>query len=112
MRHAVIHHLTHRLRYRRTWGSRIGRDCVDLDRSLCRWLGDRMMFLSRHTNTCPIGDAPYPDDLPATDRLMHWRALLGQHGAALQGYASDGSGRDAAVQALRFVANHLGQLWD
>jgi len=99
-----------RYRYNRLWTSPLGKDCVSLDTSLCKWLGDRLIFLATYTQSAPIGH---------TD--MRWRRELAEHGQALLAWDNhfelDAEQEEAAAyahaqKAMRWVATHLGKLWD
>ena len=106
----------HQKQYNETWGSKIGRDCIDFDQSLCRWLGERLSFLAQHANSCPAHAELYPPNMPTSEHFSHWQAQLKHHGAALLIYAEHGTEKDDATQnaqeALKFIADHLKVLWD
>ena len=98
-------------RYARTWGSPIGQDCISLDISLCKWLGERMIFLAEHTNSY------HPDYT-----YESWAGNLTQHGYALLAYHDHWNDHDddkptvdyhlKAQAAMLFVAANLGHFWD
>lgn len=91
-----------------TWGTSVGQDCISLDTSLCRWLGERLLFLSEHTQSHPFGW-----------EYEKWKATLEANGQHLLVWA-DRSNNDVdeaqayaeAQGAMRWVAEHLGHLWD
>jgi len=99
-------------RYASTWGTPVGQDCISLDTTLCKWLGERMIFLSEHANG-------YPEDYS----YESWTGRLAQHGYALIAYHdhwSNPSKDDTptvdyhlrAQSAMLFVAQNLGHFWD
>lgn len=90
------------------WKTAVGRDCANLNTSLCRWLGERLTFMSKHTHGHP---PKYTFD--------EWTHTLAKHGEALTTYASPtGDGSDDvneyrnAQNAMFFVTRNLGDLWD
>ena len=99
--------------YEATWGTDVGGDCISLNTTLCEWLGQRLMFLGTHTRAAPL-----------RWELKDWRADLVEHGTALRRYAmianndieataaKEAAAYTDAQSALRFVASHLGDLWD
>ena len=93
---------THDIHYQKTWGTPLGQDCIDFDTSLARWLGDRLEFLSKHTNTHPTN----------YDTLEHWHKDLSHHGNTLQKYAQNSTEIKNAREAMRWVAEHFGAFWD
>jgi len=97
-------------RYEQTWGSPIGRDCVSLDITLCKWLGERMIYLAEHSNS-------YHPDMT----YESWTGRLMQHGHALLAYHEHWETdcdkpteyfHSKATQAMLFVAANLGHFWD
>ena len=99
--------------YKNTWGSPVGQDSINLDGALTQWLGDRLIFLSCHASgtPCEITEDSGPRE------HANWRGDLHRHGVALQKYDQAGSNpdieiRERAQEALRWVADHLGDLWD
>ena len=97
-------------KYRKTWGTPVGKDCVSLDDSLCTWLGTRLIFMSQHTQGFPV-------NYTTQDR---WVGDLRKHGNALLRYRLkyecdfDGEGEliQHAQEALTWVTNMLPALWD
>jgi len=99
--------------YKATWGTPIGKDCVSLDTTLCKWLGDRLVFSAAHASGHPL-------------RYSHkrWKRELSENGNALLVWANHydtdyGTNHDKetedyanAQRALRWVARKLGNLWD
>jgi hypothetical protein len=65
--------------YDKTWGSPVGQDCIDLCSALPRWLGERLTFLGKHTNSAPIG---YHDTF-GDEAAIVWKGDLIRKGAAL-----------------------------
>jgi len=108
----LLKKLQRKLRYRRTWGTPVGRDCVSLHTSLCAWLGARLVFLSAHAH-----GHPYSHSYEA------WEEALRTHGQALLAWSThfetrgDRPGEEdelytEAQRAMYWVAAHLGNLWD
>lgn len=95
-------------KYAETWGTPLGQDCINLDTTMTRWLGHRLVFLGTHTNSYP-GD--YAD-------LRAWRAALLLNGGRLLAYAENKTADNGDVDyevtrdALRWVAEYLPALWD
>ena len=99
------------------WATPEGKDCIDLDMSLCEWLGERLIFLSCHTNSYPHKYAGHEDDFASEEYLND----LAVHGMALltytDRYAIENLDDEQAViakaqDALRWVADNLPALWD
>jgi hypothetical protein len=98
-------------KYQQVWGTQIGKDCINLDYALSKWLGKRLVHLGTHTNTRPLD---YADD------NQTWNRDLIAHGESLLAYSKSGSDHinvqtrkhRAAKEAMRFVAARFGQLWD
>jgi hypothetical protein len=90
--------------YEKTWGTPPGQDCIDLNATLARWLGERLVFLADHTTTIKP-DAEEP-----------WDVSLRRNGEALLRYAEKANapdeGLDEAKRALEWVAKNLQSLWD
>jgi hypothetical protein len=84
----------------------IGKDCINLDLSTCKWLGERMVALSENCNT-------YPYRFPTKD---DWTYALKANGEALLGYYNSRSVSHKelrnAQEAFRFFAEHLPHMWD
>src|SRR5262245_16629349 len=92
--------------YERTWGTAIGQDCINLNETLARWLGERLVFLADHTTTVkPDAEEPWSDSL-----RRNGKALLVYAGKANPTAADDGLGE--AKRALEWVAKNLQSLWD
>lgn len=100
-----IEKIKYHWRYRFTWGTPVGKDCISLDSSLCEWLGARLIFLATHGH----------DEDP-------FRAKLLKHGEALSAYPC-GLGTNLtmdehrkrvadAQKALAWVSRNLVRLWD
>lgn len=103
----LIEKIKRRWRYRTTWGTPLGKDCINLDASLCEWLGPRLLFLAEHGQST-FGDAK--------------QAKLKMHGEDLLKYPC-GLGNDLtmdeqrervedAKRALAWVSRNLVGLWD
>jgi hypothetical protein len=94
--------------FKKLWGSPVGKDCVSLDTSMCKWLGDRLIFLANNTQSAPIGHTE-----------MRWRRELTEQGHALLAWgnkyetnADETIAYPKAQKAMRWVARNLGKLWD
>ena len=107
--------------YEDTWGSPLGKDCVDLCSTLPRWLGDRLMFLGEHTSGAPASYYSASGE-DAEHALGSWTHDLMKHGLAL-GVAGNLSSLDltideeekaheAADAAMLWVAANYRNLWD
>lgn len=108
---SIIQKIKHKWRYRQTWSTPIGKDCISLDTSLCRWLGERLVFMSDHANSFD----PSVDDIDAWKRLLygyghdllawtqHWDCETAEDERAVY---------ERAQVALHWVADNLGTLWD
>lgn len=89
-------------RVRRGWAPI---DCWSLGHWLCRSLGHAMLYLAAHNTTWPGNE-----DFPTAE---DWEAALRKHGQILAGYdAMDDDSAASAAESLRWVANHLVNLWD
>ena len=109
--------------YDATWGSPVGKDCVDLCSTLPRWLGERLTFLGMHTNLAPISYFASNEDLDAPIHVLErWRSDLTKCGAALS-LVGNLSNLDLTIdeeekahadaeEAMLWVAINLGNLWD
>lgn len=106
----IIDRLKRKWRYRNTWRTPIGQDCISLDTSLCKWLGDRLVFMSEHANSF---DPAYTYE--------RWCELLRTNGEALLAWhrhwdldtlEEEQQAHLGAQEALRWVADNLGTLWD
>ncbi|ABA03523.1 hypothetical protein Nwi_0256 [Nitrobacter winogradskyi Nb-255] len=87
--------------YKKTWGTPLGQDCIDLHETLARWLGERLVFLADHTTTV-TPDAAEP-----------WHEALRRNGEALLRYAAEWpEGEGEAKRSLEWVARNLESLWD
>ena len=40
-------------KYKKTWGTPVGKDCISLNSTLAGWLATRLKFLSKHANGYP-----------------------------------------------------------
>jgi len=84
----------------------LGKDCVNLDVSLCQWLGERMVEWSKNINSYPY---EYPN-------VHVWQEELLIHGSNLLEYTISDKLEDHKValakEALYFVAENLTNLWD
>lgn len=92
------------------WSTRIGKDTVDLDMSLAKWLGRRLGFLARHSHSHP---AHYESN--------EWKQTLFTHAFFLLEYAklrrdqTDVTKYDVFVakakEAIKFCSEELDNLW-
>lgn len=115
----IIDTIKRKLRYRRTWGTPVGQDCISLDTALCRWLGERLSFLAQHGNSAPYGYGG-TDNIEVS--LNFYEFHLSLHSASLLRWADryneswtaeeDASHYADAQEAMRWVADNLGTLWD
>ena len=96
--------------YDKIWGTKVGKDCIDLKKSLARWLGKRLKHLGKHTHGSPMGCSE-----------SDWEEALRYHGAALLAYSKIqvdmgvdeiDARREGARDALQWVADHFEDLWD
>jgi hypothetical protein len=110
------------------WSSKVGRDCVSLDTSLCRWLGKRLTHLATHTTSVPYHFTEqanirvHPDMTQDHETWLHlWRHEMMHAGVALTIYVEriyEVEGAEAetiithAQAALGWVAKWLPNLWD
>ena len=106
----IWRHLTRRREYRKTWGTRVGQDCISLDTSLAAWLGARLTFLAEHAHGYPADRTP-----------EEWAAQLRENGARLNAYVDHHSCETTDAEerviaegqvAMRWVAENLPTLWD
>lgn len=91
-------------RARRGWADD---DVWDLGPTLCQRAGAQLVHLSVHAHGWPSNE-----EFPA---FTDWTAALRTHGEALLRFAADTEDADvqaAAQDALRWVADHVGHLWD
>lgn len=95
-----------------SWKTEVGSDCISLDEALCKWLGERLIFLGENCHSIPMIYVGRPDGI--------WEAELKANGSALLAYSEQKSDRvdalvkdyAAAQEAIRWVAGNLGDLWD
>lgn len=97
-------------KYRKTWRTPVGQDCISLDSALCEWLALRLAFLAEHHHSYPAHMTP--------DR---WKQTLRKHAATFAAYelhwhaATLEAENDLiadAQKSMRWVANNLPTLWD
>ncbi len=106
---SIINEIKYRIKYRKTWATPVGQDCINLGDTLCKWLGERLLFTAEHGNTHPFQH----DE-------VEWRNLLIKHGEILLAYGNrwendtydSDEGLAMAEHSLCWVAAHLGSLWD
>lgn len=107
----IFERIKYRRRYKRTWGTPIGQDCISLDTTLCKWLGERMLFLAEHTQSFD----------PRYVSFEEWQRTLRVNAYALLGWANhwdcgsvdeEHAAYEQAQAALRWIADNLGTLWD
>ena len=110
------------------------RDCWNLDMVLCYWLAQRLDHFARTTHSYPetfyrldgrlygnplsdgVTVGPYDEDA----HVLLWRSEVEAAAEALREYAAKAFDLDGdnelltveAQQAMHFVANNLGRLWD
>ena len=102
--------------YASKWNTWVGVDCIDLHSALAHWLGERLIHLGEHTNGTPYaycrkfstGEDTFDED----DAYAAWKADLTANGKALLAYVEDVETLPAAQEAMRWVADNLGLLWD
>ncbi len=96
--------------YKNTWGTPLGQDCIDLDWTLARWLGERLVFLSYHNTGFPSGT----EDNQPYKSIEDWQSDLHKYGVVLQKYGQPDREEEVpyekAQEAMRWVADHLGCL--
>jgi len=96
--------------YENTWRTPIDQDCMNLDLALGRWLGERLVYLSKHTKSYPIS---YENYLAFQIHCLKYGKALIRYS---QKYGSGDEGKVNRVQeareALRWVAQYFEQLWD
>ena len=86
------------------WKTPIGQDCMSLDHTLCSWLGERLLFLSEHSNSW---NPTY------WDTMEDYKKTLYLQGMALKDYDPDNVGAMVAARAaVRWTATYLETLWD
>lgn len=93
-------------RFRKTWRTPVGQDCISLDRSLALWLGVRLTFLADNAMGAPINYS-----------YEEWTTSLRNAGAFLLAYADDEFFDDETAigngkQAMAWVAKNFRELWD
>ena len=94
----------HKSEYERIWGMPIGQDCITLNVTLGKWLGERLIYLSyREHLGCPL-------DYPGGDRS--WQKAMLRHGQALLEYGNEVSENSQdAKSAMIWVAKNFDHLW-
>ena len=110
----------------------IGKDCINLNTSLARWLSIRLQFLGDNTNGWPITFYFGEDDEASQEeydsQYRNWRIELWDTAKALKDYADmmegkgtvdefDESGKaekiiNDAKKAMQWVAKNFVNLWD
>ena len=99
----------------------IGKDCINLNTTLARWLALRLQFLGDNTNGWPITFCLGCASQEEYDRqYRNWRIELWDTAKALKDYAdADGNFdteyeiRTERVQkAIQWVADNFTNLWD
>jgi hypothetical protein len=107
--------------YEATWGSPVGKDCVDLCSTLPRWLGERLLFLGTHSSGAPASYYLASGE-DAEHALGSWTHDLTKHGTALSlvgnlsnldlTIAEEEKAHADAEAAMLWVAANLTKLWD
>jgi hypothetical protein len=106
----MIEWIRRRWRYRKTWGSQVGQDCISLDGALCEWLGPRLLFLAEHSLGYPCG---MTQETWAETLRAHGETLLAFEGRwDCDTFEQEEALRDAARTSLHWVADTLDTLWD
>ena len=110
----------------------IGKDCINLDISLAKWLAIRLQFLGDNTNGWHITDYFEEDNKASQEeydrQYRNWRRDLWNTAKALKDYADmqEGKGTDGefdesgkaekiisdAKKAMQWVADNFVNLWD
>ena len=116
----------------------IGKDCINLNTSLARWLSDRLKFMYLHTTGWRLTDYFLKDaegniikeeSQEEYDRqFLNWRIELDDTSISLKAYADmmegkgsvdlfDESGKaekisNDAKKAIQWVADNFNNLWD
>ena len=110
----------------------IGKDCINLNTTLARWLSIRLQFLGDNTNGWPITFYFGEDDEASQEeydrQYRNWRIELWDTAKALKDYADmmegkgtvdefDESGKaekiiSDAKKAIQWVADNFTNLWD
>jgi hypothetical protein len=90
------------------FATELGRDCIDLNSTLARWLGRRL--LAWHN----AGQVRYP--IAYLGELEAWREDTKKAGEALLAYVDPLNENEdvepGAVEAMKWVAENFPQLWD
>jgi hypothetical protein len=97
-------------KYRKTWRTPLGRDCISLDASLCEWLAERLAFLAHHHHSYPANTTPKEY---ATELLSHAMAFS----VYSERWDADTQEEEEklirqAQESLHWIADHLPELWD
>lgn len=92
------------------WSTTVGKDAIDLDMNLAKWLSKRLEFLAKHSHSHP-----------SAYEYQEWRDLLSTHAFFLAEYAklrrdnTDTDKYDAFVrkakEAIKFCSEELDNLW-
>ncbi len=90
------------------WKTDIGKDCINLNMSLCKWLGERLAFLAEHNMSIPIG---YGDDRYKADLTKYSKALLAYNERSEE-FEDESLLILNAKDALHWTAMMLPTLWD
>ena len=107
----------------------IGKDCINLNTSLARWLSIRLQFLGDNTNGWPITFCLGCASQEEYDRqYSNWRIELWDTAKALKDYADMMEGKETvdefdesgkaekiisdAKKAIQWVADNFTNLWD
>jgi len=97
--------------------TKVGKDCIDLDLSLSKWLGTRMIAWADNNNRWP--EYGYEDAEAWSEALRkHGQALLdfsNRYSDEIGGYLDSESERKLhrkAKKAMKWVAKNFNELWD
>ena len=106
----LLERLRRSWRYRKTWRTPLGRDCISLDASLCEWLSARLSFLAEHHHSFPIESS---SEQYAADLRGH-AAVFAAYGTRWDADSLEEEDKliTAAQNSLRWIADNLPSLWD
>ena len=98
----------------------IGKDCINLNTTLARWLALRLQFLGDNANSCPLVTDKEETQEEYDRQYRNWRIELWDTAKALKDYAdADGNFdteyeiRTERVQkAMQWVADNFTNLWN
>jgi len=99
--------------YNTIWNSEVGKDCVNLNDSLARWLTNRLMHLSLYGNTHPEHLSPKAWELKLqfTASALHQYNLVRNGQIKISGSEYEDV-RTNAKKAIHWVADNFDSLFD